>query len=134
MTDNTGTPPTTVRWEDPDGSWWIISQDPDHGRYDATKFTHGDAGEERIVDDVGFGDRRITTVEELADQMNRTLPAEVIHDLQTAASPTQLAMTPWSKPRNGPWAPVPHRRRRRHLVGAGLGQTARHLPRHPLPR
>jgi DNA-binding Xre family transcriptional regulator len=95
MTDNAGTPPTTVRWEDPDGSWWIISWDPDLGRYDATKFTHGDAREERIVDDVGFGDRHITTVEELAAQMNRTLPPEVVHDLETAAgAPTQLAMTP----------------------------------------
>ena len=62
------------------------------GRYDATKFTHDEAGEERIVDDVGFGDRRITTVEELAAQMNRTLPAEVVHDLQTGSkAPNQLA-------------------------------------------
>jgi hypothetical protein len=125
MTDNPT--PTTVRWEDPDGSWWIISWDPDRGRYDATKFTHDDAGEDRIVDDVGFGDRRITTVEELAAQMNRTLPPEVVHDLEHPASvPTQLAMTPVVE--------ATERAMGRRLVGAGLGQAARHLLRHPLPR
>src|SRR5918994_1351035 len=85
MTTNNSASPTTVRWDDPDGSWWIIAWDPDRGRYDATKFTHGDDGEERIVDDVGFGDRRITTVDELAAQMHRTLPPEVVDDLETAA-------------------------------------------------
>jgi hypothetical protein len=95
MTDKTGATPTTVRWEDPDGSWWILSWDPDLDGYNATKFTHDDLGEERIVDDVGFGDRRITTVEELAAQMNRTLPPEVVHELESASSvPTQLAITP----------------------------------------
>jgi hypothetical protein len=85
MTTNNASP-TTVRWDDPDGSWWLIGWEPDRGRYEATKFTHGDSGQERIVDDVGFGDRRITTIEELATQMHRTLPPEVIADLEEAAA------------------------------------------------
>jgi hypothetical protein len=85
MTTNNSASPTTVRWDDPDGSWWIIAWDPDRGRYDATKFTYGDDGKERIVDDAGFGDRRITTVDELAAQMHRDLPPEVVDNLETAA-------------------------------------------------
>ena len=65
MTDN-GTPPVTIRWEDPDGSWWIITSDPAQG-LSATKFTLVD-GDERIVDDVGFGDPRITTLDELSER------------------------------------------------------------------
>jgi hypothetical protein len=85
MTTNNSASPTTVRWDDPDGSWWIIAWDPDRGRYDATKVTYGDDGKERIVDDAGFGDRRITTVDELAAQMHRDLPPEVVDNLETAA-------------------------------------------------
>jgi hypothetical protein len=94
MTINHNASPTTVRWDDPDGSWWIIAWDPDRGRYEATKFTPGDDSEERIVDDVGFGERRITTVDGLAAQMHRTLPPEVIDDLEEAATafpPTDLS-------------------------------------------
>src|ERR671911_269829 len=55
---------------------------------------HGDDGEERIVNDVGFAERRITTVDELAAQMHRTLPPEVVDDLEEAAlafPPTDLS-------------------------------------------
>jgi hypothetical protein len=87
MKTNNSASPTTVRWDDPDGSCWIIAWDSDVRCYEATKFTHGDDGEERIVDDVGFGEQRITTLGELTAQMHRTLPPEVIDDLEEAAAP-----------------------------------------------
>jgi hypothetical protein len=97
MTTNGSTPPATLRWDDPDGSWWIIAWDPERGGFDATKFTHGDAGEERIVDDVGFGATRITTVDELVLHMNRKLPPEVVTELEAAAGPAPVGLAPPSE-------------------------------------
>lgn len=83
--------PTTLRWDDPDGSWWRIAWDPTREAYDATKLTDGDDGQERIVDDVGFGATRITSAADLAAQMNRSLPEDVLgHLAQMAGHPPPI--------------------------------------------
>lgn len=99
----TGHAPTTLRWDDPDGSWWLISWDSTTSSYNATKLTYGDDGEEYIVDDLGFGATRITSINDLAAEMHRILPDEMLDRVeQLVGEPAPI------EPADSPDAPATH--------------------------
>jgi hypothetical protein len=98
MSSDTPDAPTTKpaihHWDDPDGSWWALEWDPARGGFHAAKLTLDDNGAQIIVDVVGSDGPPIRSVDQLATDMNRSLPESLISELESEVGEDDVTHDP----------------------------------------